>query len=983
MSQPHHLTGNRPIPPTVSRLGVVLAGGLWLLAALWLGPTLRADSPPSQTTPTRPERLSYDSSRVGDDAGGRIVVPTNQVLSPLGRQVTFRGRPTDVALSPSGRWLAVLNRDEVLILDPEQGDVVDRKPLPGGSYKGIVFTPDGHHLLASSVASRIGVFAVGDGGLLKEAPPILLPAARADNALPVGMTITSSAAEETTPSLWVALNLNNTLAEIDLARGALRREIAVGSAPYDVVVVGTKAYVSNWAGRHPGPGDPIEPSGEGTPVRVNPRTHVASDGSVSVVDLKLGKETGQIVVGLHPSGLAATRDGRYVCVANANSDTVSVIDTQRDTVVETISTRPDEKLLFGSTPNALALSGDGHTLYVANGTNNSVAVIDFQPPHSRLAGCLPTGWYPAGLVLDEARGALYVANVKGVGSRNLDWKGQRTIRGKTVFGYNSHDYLGSVSLMDLPSRDELASATRAVLENNRLTESISVLAPPRENIAPRAVPSRHGEPSHFKHVLYIIKENRTYDQVLGDIERGEGDPTLCIFGREVTPNHHKLVDQFVLLDNFYCSGTLSADGHQWTNEAYVTDYLEKAYGGWPRSYPYEGGDAMAYAPSGFIWDNVLAHQRTLRVYGEFVHATIRWKDSSEAPSQTNEAHSENLTQRPQISAVKKSNEADLPTDGASSQNLAQSQQVSAVKEPSKAASQTKAARSQNSTQSQQVSAVKKKKQGKRPSFLDCYRDFLADSQRIEVKATAAIETLTPYLCPTAIGFPSIVPDVHRAEQFVRELKQYEQAGDFPNFMIMLLPNDHTAGTRPGMPTPAAAVADNDLALGRVVDAVSHSKFWSETCIFVVQDDPQAGFDHIDGHRTVAMVISPYTRRGAIDSTNYNQTSMMRTMELILGLPPMNQFDASATPMTACFTDQADLTPYQAVPNIVPLDQMNPDVESIADPRQRHWALASLEMPLDEVDEADEDTLNRVLWHARRGRDATYPAWAVPGRETDD
>jgi YVTN family beta-propeller protein len=789
----------------------------------------------------------------------------------------------------------VLNTGEVLILDPEKGTIVDRKPLRDGSYKGILFTPDGHRLLASSMRGRIGVFTVSNDGRLKGEAPINLPAARAGNALPVGMRITGPDTGGAEPALWVALNMNNTLAEIDLASGLLRREIPVGNAPYDAVIVGTKAYVSNWAGRHPGPEDITGPAGEGTPVRVDPRTRVASDGSVSVVDLKLGKETGQIEVGLHPSGMAATSDGRYVCVANANSDNVSVIDTTHDRVVETVSTRPDEKLLFGSAPNALALAGDGHTLYVANGTNNCVAVIDFQPPHSRLAGCLPTGWYPAGLVLDEARSALYVANVKGVGSRNLNWKGQRKIKGKAVFGYNSHDYLGSVALMDLPARGELASHTLTVLKNNRLTESISALAPPRENKAPRPVPERHGEPSHFKHVLYIIKENRTYDQVFGDIERGEGDPTLCIFGREVTPNHHQLVDQFVLLDNFYCSGTLSADGHQWTNEAYVTDYLEKAYGGWPRSYPYEGGDAMAYAPSGFIWDNVLAHQRTLRVYGEFVHATIRWKDP---------------------------------------------------------------------------------RQGKSPSFLDCYRDFLDNAQRVEVKATAAIETLAPYLCPTAIGFPSIVPDIHRAAQFVRELKQYEQSGQLPNFMIMLLPNDHTAGTRPGMPTPAVAVADNDLALGRVVEALSHSKFWPETCIFVVQDDPQAGFDHIDGHRTVAMVISPYTRRGAIDSTNYNQTSMMRTMELIMGLPPMNQFDASATPMSACFTDQVDLTPYQAVPNIIPLDQMNPDVQSITDPRQRRWALASLEMPLDEVDEADEDTLNRVLWHARRGRDDTYPEWAV-------
>ena len=293
------------------------------------------------------------------------------------------------------------------------------------------------------------------------------------------------------------------------------------------------------------------------------------------------------------------------------------------------------------------------------------------------------------------------------------------------------------------------------------------------------MPERHGEPSVFKHVLYIIKENRTYDQVFGDIERGEGDPELCIFGREVTPNHHKLVDEFVLLDNFYCSGVLSADGHQWTNEAYVTDYIEKAFGGWPRSYPYWGGDAMAYASSGFIWDNVLAHKKTLRVYGEFVKATIEWKD-----------------------------------------------------------------------------AAKKAK----PDFLDCYRDFVEQAGEIDIRATAAIKTLEPYLCPTAIGFPSIVPDVHRAEQFIRELKEFENDRRAAEL------HDHAAAERPHL-RHAARHADARGRRGRQRSgARAGSSRRSATAssgrrraFSSSQDDPQNGFDHIDGHRTVALVISPYTR----------------------------------------------------------------------------------------------------------------------------
>jgi hypothetical protein len=275
-----------------------------------------------------------------------------------------------------------------------------------------------------------------------------------------------------------------------------------------------------------------------------------------------------------------------------------------------------------------------------------------------------------------------------------------------------------------------------------------------------------------------------------------------------------------------------------------------------------------------------------------------------------------------------------------------------------------------------------KKEG-RPKFIDCYRDFVNGTNLVDIRAVFNIKSLEKYYCPTAVGFPLVVPDVHRAAQFINELKSAESTGKFPNFSIMLLPNDHTSGTKPGMQTVEAAVADNDLALGRIVEAISRSKFWPETCIFVVEDDPQQGFDHIDGHRTIAQVISPYTRRKSIDSTNYNQTSMVRTMELILGLPPMNQFDSAATPMTSCFTEKPDLTPYTVVPNNIPLDRINPEVHAITDKRERHWAEESMKLDLSDVDRADENTFNRIIWHARRGRDDTYPAWAVTVADDDD
>jgi YVTN family beta-propeller protein len=901
---------------------------LWKLA---LGVLLLANtSAGDEVAQSEKTRESNRPDRVGPVPDGRIVVPTNQVLKPAGRQVSFPGRPNDVALSPDHRLLAVLSQKEVLSIDVESGNILGRAKIRGASYKGIVFTPDGKQLFVStSPTSRtdrkrgaiVRLFVQPDG-TLQPGPSVSLgqPGSKdqdnrndkdpveatlsADgvtrygaNQLPAGLALSADG-----KSLYAAINLTNRLAEIDLATNRVVREIPVGNAPYDVALVGRRAYLSNFGGRIPAKGDVTGPAGRGIPVKVDPRRNIASEGTVSVVDLDSGKVTGEILVGLHPSSIAATPDGRYITVANANSDTVSVIDVASATVVETISTRPQRDLPFGSAPNAHVFSSDGTRLYVSNGTNNAIAVFGFAPPASRLLGLIPTGWYPAGLAIDAGRNSLYVANVKGVGSRDVGWKGKRVVKGKSVFGFNSHDYLGSVSLIPIPTAEALKRDTEDVLANNRLTQTISALSPPRRDAKPRVVPERHGEPSVFKHVLYIIKENRTYDQVFGDIARAEGDPRLCIYGEEVTPNQHKLANDFVLLDNFYCSGVCSADGHQWTDEAFVTSYIEKAFGGFPRSYPNHGGDALAYASSGFIWDNVLSHKKTLRVYGEFVTADIKWKDPA--------------------------------------------------------------------------------KQGV-PGFLDCYRDFLDGTNKIDIRARATIKTTEPYLCPTFIGFPGSVPDLYRAGEFIKELREFEKQGSLPNLMIMLLPNNHTAGTRPGLPTPEAAVADNDLALGRIVEAVSHSKFWKETCIFVVEDDPQNGFDHVDGHRTVASVISPYTKRGVVESTNYNQTSMVRTIELLLGLPPMNQLDASATPMTACFADAPDFTPYQAVPNRIPLDRLNPQLTDIRNPQQLHWAKVSLAQPLDEIDQADENTLNRILWFAARGRDDSYPAWAVLADADDD
>jgi hypothetical protein len=413
------------------------------------------------------------------------------------------------------------------------------------------------------------------------------------------------------------------------------------------------------------------------------------------------------------------------------------------------------------------------------------------------------------------------------------------------------------------------------------------------------VPERIGEPSCFKHVVYIIKENRTYDQVLGDEARGNGDPRLCIFHRGITPNQHKLVNEFVLLDNTYCAGILSADGHQWSTTAFGTDYLEKSFAGWPRSYPdgmgVDEADAIAYAPSGFIWDNVIAHRKTLRNYGEFAAPAVHWKDPKRKGS---------------------------------------------------------------------------------PDFLACYRTWKGVSNEVVFASYPMVPSIIPYQPTNYVGWEMKVPDQHRADFVIRELREYEQQGKYPDLVIICLPNDHTSGTAKGWPTPAASAADNDLAFGRIVEAISHSRFWNETAIFAIEDDPQAGWDHVSGYRTTAYCISPYTKRGAVVKTQYNTTSVLRTIGQILGLPPMNQFDGTATPMFDCFTETPDFRPYNAVPNNVPLDQMNPEPKKISDPLLRKNAYVSARLNFRKPDACPEDVLNRILWHAMKGSREPYPEWAV-------
>jgi len=817
----------------------------------------------------------------------RWLMPSGQFVQPSGDIVTYGGRPVDLVVLDGGRravlkdhrGLALLGRAAATAPDDPSGSgrgagwtVHQQLEFEDGtSMHGVTASKEGRRLFATTAKRSMLEVSLDAAGEMRLMKTFDLPGVGEAASYPCGVVLSK---DESTA--YVCLSMKNVLAVVDLVSAAVA-EIPVGIAPYAVVLApdGKRAYVTNWGGRRPVSGDATAPSA-GTDVVVDDRG-VAATGAVSIVDLQAGKEVTSIAVGLHPSDLVLTRDGETLYVANANSDTVSVIDTVGQTVSATIRVRPDPALPFGSAPNALVLDEANRTLYVALGGNNAIAVVAMDEEGGwRLSGCIPAGWFPGALALGADQ--LFIANVKGFGSREPH---------PAESGWHVKWFNGAVQRVTVPVAPEaLAAYTRDVAQNGlfpqmlRAAERSATIA----DVAPVPVPTALGRPSVFEHVVYVIKENRTYDQVLGDLPQGNGDPSLCIFPREITPNHHALAEEFVLLDNWYCNGVNSADGHAWSTEGNVTDYLEKSFGGFTRSYTW-GDDPLSYSSSGFIWDKVLAAGLSFRNYGEFDYA-------------------------------------EPVPEGA--------------------------------------------------SFARIYEDFLGETGAVSFKQKIGLERLRDFSCREYPGWNMAIPDVLRASVFLKELAAYEENGRFPNFSIVYLPQDHTSGTKPGMPTPAAHVADNDLALGRIVEGLSQSRFWSKTCIFVVEDDPQAGFDHVDGHRSLCFVVSPYSRRGAVVSDFYNQTSVLHTMARILGLPPMNQMDALAPLMTTCFQDAPDTTPYRARPATVPLDALNPPEEALAGPARR-WAKESMAQNFAEVDGGDEDTLNRILWHAMKGMGAPYPA----------
>jgi YVTN family beta-propeller protein len=875
---------------------------------------------------TRAQNFDATTQIVGHGPGG-LETPDNQLVTPAGKLVELRGtRPNALALSPDGKLLVTSGMRHVLIvLDPASGRILQRVRFPAAaqtlssgavnagdldanrsaklSFTGLTFSPDGSRIYLSNVNGDIKVFAVDQQHHVTALKAIPLPPANAPerkSEIPAGITVSKDGRK-----LYVAMNLSDRLAELDADTGRVLRMWNVGVAPFGVVLERHKAYVSNWGGRRPDADNLTGPAGRGTLIRVDSRS-IASEGSVSVIDLR-GTNATEILTGLHACALALSPDGREVVVANAGSDTLSVIDTRTDKIVETVSARRNPADLFGAQPDALAFDRSGNRLFVCNGTQNAVAVFQFRQPFRRfglfpawryepgktkMLGLIPVGWFPCDIAVDAERNALCVANIKDIARE------KEPARLGHGLGFNTYEYRGSISLVPMPTAEQLRHDTQTVLDDFRYPLLRQAALPARPNQSPRPVPERVGEPSVFHHVVYIIKENRSYDQVLGDVAEGDGDPNLCVFGQRVTPNQHKLVRQFVLLDNTYCCSILSADGHQWTDSALANDYIERSFAGWPRSY---GSDALAYSSAGFIWNDAIDHGKTVADFGERTTGYARWKNPA--------------------------------------------------------------------------------RKGK-PTFLDCYHDYIGGSNDIVYSCKAEVAALQPYVVTNTMGWNLDVPDQWRATQFIKDLKRYEAGDNLPDLLILWLPNDHTSATRPGSPTPDAQVADNDLAVGRVVDAISHSKYWKDTCIFAIEDDPQNGWDHVSGYRTTAYVASAYTRRHVVVHTQYNQTSLLRTMELMLALPPMNQMDATATPMFDCFTNTPDFAAFTAVTNQVPLDEMNPAPKKISDARLRRDALMSARFPLEKEDQCPENLFNRILWRDTKGPRSPYPKWATAGDATD-
>lgn len=809
-----------------------------------------------------------------------LLVPTNQWLTPSGARLTFGlTRPVDLTQNLAGTRYAVLWPNSVRIYSRNNvlSRVVDTLSTIGlqASIGGITFSPDGLFVAASLVSLKPGPDVVMLVSIDPKIPPIQiqLPA----NSTPAGLLFDPAG-----QTLCVALNKANSVAVIDIPSATITATIPVGVAPYGIATDASRThlFVTNWGGSRPQAGDVVATSA-GTSVLVD-HQGIASSGSVSVIDLgSLAITTRdrparvrppephdlatEIPVGLHPSRIATSPDGNVIAVANSNSDTISLIDPFQMAVVNTIAIPAYPQGYAGSAPTGLAFSPDGARLYATCGGNNALAVLTrLNSQAYSLAGFVPTDWYPlavASSVNSAGIERIMVANSKGTG--NEPGNGPYDVRSTQ----------GTIT--DLSLSDVLSAGTDVITASNNPFQNYATPSDSPPNLVALGI----------QHVFLIIKENRTYDQILGDLGRGNGSINNSLYGFDITPNQHQLALQFVTLDNFFASGFVSTDGHQWLTQAMNSDYLERSFAAYPRGTPFDGSDPMAFVPSGFLWSNAINSGQSVRVYGEFTQPAANYSGHTWA------------------------------------------------------------------------------------AYLS---DAVADQRKLSAPSVPSVAAMAPIVETSYPAFSMDIPDSFRARLFLDKFNAYVANGDLPNLVIVWLPCDHTIGTIPGLPTPNAMLADNDVATGRIIDAISHSPYWPTSAIFVTEDDAQDGVDHVDGHRTTCFVASPFSRRGSVDSTPYNHTSLVRSIEEMLGLPPMNKFDASALPMRSVFRMAPDYTPYQFIQNQVSLTELTPSLTAMKG-AARKAAIQSMKMNFAIPDAAPEEELNRILWRAAKGWRAKYPS----------
>jgi YVTN family beta-propeller protein len=766
--------------------------------------------------------LDFSVAQPPDDPSTRrIALPNGWHLSPAGSSLDVGDFPMNIEMSPDGHLAAVLNCGQsdqsIQLIDVRAHRVVDSVPIPM-AWLGLRFSRDGRRLYASGGnLNQILIYDIRDSKL-HCADSIVLGRPWPEKISPTGIAL-----DESRERIYIATKESNALYIASLGSKKVVAKIPLSSEAYACCLSPDKStlYVSLWGGK-----------------------------GVVVFNTESDTVSGVIPAGNHPNDICLTPDGKYLFTANSQDNTVSVIDTRRRVAVETLDAAVYPNSPEGSTTNSVALSGDGKTLFIANADNNCLAVFDVsEPGHSRSRGFIPTGWYPT--CVRVSGDELWVANGKGFTS-HPDPHGPNPAGrvGKAEEAVVREEYIGSlfrgtVSIVPIPDDGHLGAYSTAVYRNTPFSHDREAQTGGEPG---NPVPVRQGDPSPVKYVFYVMKENRTYDQVLGDDPRGNGDTSLVLFPRKITPNEHAIAREFVLLDNFYVDAEVSADGHNWSMAAYANDYIEKTwptrYGGRGGNYDYIGNRDIALPKNGFLWDDCLRNGVSFRNYGEFCDDGV-----------------------PMLSA------------------------------------------------------------------------------------------LAAHTCRAYPGWDLGIHDTTRERIWEHEFDSLLAAGTLPRLSIVYLPNDHTSGLSRGAYTPFAAVADNDLALGKLIEHLSGSSIWKECAVFVLEDDAQDGPDHVDAHRSTAYVAGGLVRRHAVDHTMYSSASMLRTMELILGLTPMSQYDAAAEPMWRCFTPGADLTPFHAVPAEVNLDEKN-----------TAWNNGGKEeeINLTDADRVPDGEFNLILWGAIKG-----------------